>query len=82
MSSVVVPAEVESPYLIEEEAAKYLRMGMSTLSMLRCRGGGPPYRKHGRPVLYTVRDLDEWSEARLRASVEDERARPLDGPTE
>lgn len=67
--------KLESPYLSEPEAAKYLRIGGSTLSSMRSRGGGPKYRKHGRMTLYRLADLDEWSNARVLSSVAEERAK-------
>jgi len=36
-----------------------------TLSTLATRGGGPPYHKFGRTVLYRWSDALAWGEARL-----------------
>lgn len=33
----------------------------STLAKLRCLGGGPPYRRDGRRVLYPLADLEAWA---------------------
>jgi hypothetical protein len=43
------------------------RTSDKTLAVLRCRGGGPPYRKYGRVVLYQRGDLLAWAEGRLSA---------------
>ena len=53
----------KSPYLNEEEAAKFLRLTPKTLRNMRWRDLGPIYRKHGSRVLYHVRDLRNWSSA-------------------
>ena len=38
-----------------------------TLATKATRGGGPPYRKFGRAVLYRWSDALEWAEGRLSA---------------
>jgi excisionase family DNA binding protein len=49
-----------SNLLTVQEAAKYLRCGVSTLNKLRVSGGGPMYVKmHGR-VTYKRDDLDRY----------------------
>jgi hypothetical protein len=35
------------------------------LAILACRGGGPPYHKIGRTVLYKWRDVSAWLYAKL-----------------
>ena len=39
----------------------------ATLATLATRGGGPPYRRFGKRVLYRFRDLTDWAEGRLSA---------------
>jgi hypothetical protein len=52
-----------------KEASAYLervhgiRRTPGTLMVLRCRGGGPVFRKAGRAVIYDVAALDTWAEA-------------------
>jgi excisionase family DNA binding protein len=63
---------VAAKYLNNDEAAKYLGIRPATL-----RGWVYkrviPYRKHGRKVLFSVMDLDAWSEAKkVDAEPEDE----------
>ena len=53
------------------EAAQYLGISASTLSKLRVFGGGPKFHKLGRRVVYDIRDLDGWFEARQRSSTSD-----------
>lgn len=36
-----------------------------TLASLASRGGGPPYRKYGRIVVYRWSDALNWAEARM-----------------
>jgi predicted DNA-binding transcriptional regulator AlpA len=52
------------------EAAAYLRMAVSTLTKLRCRGGGPRFAKVGpRLVVYDRADLDAWLSSRMCGST-------------
>jgi excisionase family DNA binding protein len=55
-----------SPFLSRPDAARYLGLAVKTLEKYVVTGGGPPYRKHGRRVLYRREDLDRWSDERLR----------------
>ena len=49
-----------------KEAAEYLRVSNSTLSKMRCYGGGPRFAKAGaRVVLYDRADLEAWLAARM-----------------
>ncbi|HUN95797.1 MAG TPA: helix-turn-helix domain-containing protein [Bradyrhizobium sp.] len=43
------------------EAASYLRVSKSWLDKRRVTGGGPPYMKFGRRVVYDMADLDGWA---------------------
>lgn len=52
-------------------AAEYVGSSKSTLEKLRLTGGGPPFIKLGRTVVYDSRDLDEWLAARKRLSTSD-----------
>jgi len=36
---------------------------------MRIVGGGPPYHKLGRRVIYDAKALDEWMDARQRIST-------------
>jgi len=52
------------------EAASYLGLSASTLAKMRLRGDGPLYSKAGpRIVVYDIRDLDDWLDARKRKST-------------
>jgi len=48
------------------EAARYLRLGVSTLNKYRFQGGGPLFNKLGARVTYDVSDLDDWKAERKR----------------
>jgi hypothetical protein len=54
----------QSPFLIAEEAAQWLRVTPSTLARWRGKpGDGPRYFQPGGPntqVLYRLSDLEEW----------------------
>jgi len=49
----------EQHKLSAPETAKYLGISTSTLSKLRVFGGGPPFLKFGRRVVYDPRDLND-----------------------
>jgi hypothetical protein len=51
-------------YLNNEEAAAFLRLSPRTLEKQRVVGGGPPFKKFGRRVLYDRHDLQEWAAKR------------------
>jgi hypothetical protein len=47
-----------SAYLLAQHG---IRRKPATLATLRSRGGGPPFRKAGRDVIYEPADLDGWA---------------------
>lgn len=50
------------PILVdEEEAARLLGIGQSTLADLRHKGAGPRCKMIGRTVRYSVEALKEWA---------------------
>ncbi len=54
------------------EASKITTLAVSTLETLRCRGGGPPFYKISRRVVYRRSDLLAFAcGAGLRASTSD-----------
>jgi hypothetical protein len=59
----------EQRYKDASAAAIYTGLAAQTLAKLRCHGGGPPYIKAGRRVVYRVDDLDAWMNARRRANT-------------
>ena len=63
------PDERESPYLLAEEAAKYLRLSVTTMKRMRIDGTGPQYRKHMGHVVYHIDDLEQWSEDHIYSST-------------
>jgi Helix-turn-helix domain len=50
-------------------AAVFTGLAVATLAKLRCRGGGPPYLKLGRKVVYRRADLADWLSARRVANT-------------
>lgn len=59
-----------SPYLVVEQAADYLRVSKNYLDKLRVSGKGPRFVRLGRrKVLYRKSDLDKWVEERIYAST-------------
>jgi len=50
-----------SPFLNTGQAAHYLGLSERTLRIMRGRGDGPPFRKHGRLFRYHIAELDTWS---------------------
>jgi len=61
----------ESKYINQVEAAKYLGMSKSTVSLMTTRGELTCYRV-GRSVRYTIQDLDNFMEShRINTSNEE-----------
>ena len=75
MTEQAVPAHLKKTRLTTEEASQYLeavhgvRLAKITLTIKRCKGGGPAFQKFGHRVLYTPAALDEWALATLGAPV-------------
>jgi len=60
-------------------AAALTGLSTSTLNKLRLTGGGSPYLKLGRRVLYDVSDLEAWMSSKRRRSTS-EAPSPMDPP--
>jgi predicted DNA-binding transcriptional regulator AlpA len=58
-----------SVYLIQEEAAKLLRLSPRTLERQRLDGTGPKFVKLGRRVLYRASDMEAWLQNRTFQST-------------
>ncbi len=56
-------------FLNSKQAADYLGLKPNTLAKMRVYGNGPKYRKHGFRVLYSLDDLNVWSDASRRSST-------------
>jgi len=52
-------------YLTTKQAAEYLKLKGNSLEKMRSRSRGPKFRRHGRRVVYSITDLDAWSDARV-----------------
>ena len=59
-------AELQQNVFDTDGAANYLQLSRQTLEALRVHGGGPPYVKLNRRVLYRRAALDEWLAAHER----------------
>jgi excisionase family DNA binding protein len=57
------------PKLRTPAAAAYTGLAESTLEKLRVHGGGSPYMRVGRVVVYDPDDLDAWLESHKRRST-------------
>ena len=64
-------APIESPFLLEQEAAALLRLERGTLQNMRLRGRGPQFLKVGARVLYDRAAVEAWARARARSSTSD-----------
>lgn len=64
----------ETKYLTQKEAAEYLGLAKSTISMMTSRGELTHYRV-GRAVRYTIRDLDNFMQSRKIAGLYEESGR-------
>lgn len=61
-------------HLRTPEAARFLGLSDRTLEKHRSYGTGPVYRKIGGRVVYTLEDLQAWSERGARTSTSDPNA--------
>jgi helix-turn-helix protein len=61
----------QSPFYSNDEAASFLRLSPRTLEKYRVIGGGPPFRKFGRRVFYSLADLEAWAARRICDSTSD-----------
>jgi predicted DNA-binding transcriptional regulator AlpA len=61
-------------HLRTPEAARFLGLSDRTLEKHRSYGTGPKYRKIGGRVVYTLDDLQAWSEFAARTSTSDPNA--------
>ena len=53
------------------DIARRCAVSKTWLEKLRVEGGGPPFVKLGRRVLYRESDVNHWIDARLRTSTSD-----------
>lgn len=61
----MMSADGAQPLLLPvEDAAQWLGLSCSYLNKLRVFGGGPPFHKIGRRVLYRRDDLEQWLNGR------------------
>jgi len=63
-------------FLTIEDAAKLLRVKRRTLDNLRWKNVGPPYRRHGGRIVYSRKELLEWSEQRRARTSPPDKSRP------
>ena len=52
-----------NPFLTTLQASEWVKLSFRTLEKMRQKGGGPPFRRHGRYVRYHIDDLEAWSKA-------------------
>jgi hypothetical protein len=58
-------AEIDPEVMLDPPAAQsFTRLAVATLAKMRCLGGGPPFVKAGRKILYRRGDLIAWLQAR------------------
>ncbi len=67
-------ATAPTRHLRTPEAARFLGLSNRTLEKHRSYGTGPIYRKIGGRVVYTLDDLQAWSERAARRSTSDPNA--------
>lgn len=61
--------EIQTPFLIEAEAAEFLRLRPQTLSNWRSLGIGPRYSKIGGRVVYSREALTAFAQEKERTST-------------
>jgi hypothetical protein len=57
-------AEIDDDAMLDAQAERLIGLRMATLAKMRCLGGGPPFVKAGRRVLYRRADIKAWLDAR------------------
>jgi hypothetical protein len=68
-SNICQQIEYLSPTHATELLAGYgLEVAHRTLAKLRCIGGGPPFYKYGRKVLYRSNEILAWANQRVSPS--------------
>lgn len=60
-----------SPFLTAKQTAYFLGLQVKTLTNMRWKGKGPPYRRHGGQVRYHIADLEQWSRENGRRGKRD-----------
>lgn len=63
--------EEEEAFLTTTEAAAFYRTAVPTLEGWRVKGGGPPFIRLGRRVVYAKSDLIAFAQRNRRASTSD-----------
>ncbi len=71
------PAVLPPRYLRTKEAAEFLSLSARTLEKHRTYGTGPAYRKLGGRVVYSIDDLQAWTERGAVTSTSDPRGSVL-----
>ncbi len=58
------PEEALPKLLNQKQVAEILGKSTAWLERMRWKGGGPPFRKFGRHVRYSLDDLMQWIESK------------------
>ncbi|MCJ8509822.1 helix-turn-helix domain-containing protein [Rhizobium lemnae] len=61
-------------YLRTPDAARFLGISIRTLEKHRTYGTGPFYRKIGGRIVYSIDDLQSWTDAGIRKSASEQTA--------
>lgn len=54
-----------------KELARRTGMSVTFYNRLRCKGGGPPYKKIGASIRYLWGEADQWVRDRTRRSTDE-----------
>lgn len=68
---VTTALAVDIGFMTTQEAGTFLTLSPRTLEKLRVYGGGPPFRKLGTRVVYTMADLRAWADSRILGMTSD-----------
>lgn len=58
-------------YLNTDQVAEILQLSPRTIEKFRLTGEGPDFHKFGRRCLYSIEDIERWTESRRRSSTSD-----------
>jgi predicted site-specific integrase-resolvase len=56
-------------YFSPDEAARTIGVASQTLARWRCEGGGPPFIRVGRKIMYGATDITAWMNSRRMSST-------------
>ena len=71
------PLRPDQVFIDEKELSRRTTLSLTTLQVMRRKGGGPPFAKLGeRRIAYRLSDVERWLAARIQGGPGGHPARP------